>query len=110
GETPRLGLSDLLPPQQLERLVFSGDTPQATAFKRVCRAVYDPRDDDAALRATLGLPALARAQAFDALRKGYPMRREIPGLVLEGAGMTRLASALGCSWRHGDDSESGGVA
>ena len=110
GETPRLNLGDLLPPQQLERLVFSGDTPEATVFRRVCRAVYDPRDDDAALRATLGLPAVARAQAFDALRKGYPMRREIPGLVLEGAGVARLARALGCSWRHGDGSESGGVA
>lgn len=110
GETPRLNLGDLLPPQQLERLVFSADTPEAAAFRRVCRAVYDPRDDDAALRATLGLPALARAQAFDALRKGYPMRREIPGLVLEGAGVARLARALGCSWRHGDGSESGGVA
>ncbi|HJE66974.1 4-phosphoerythronate dehydrogenase PdxB [Pseudomonas oryzihabitans] len=110
GETPRLNLGDLLPPQQLERLVFSGDTPEATVFRRVCRAVYDPRDDDAALRATLGLPAVARAQAFDALRKGYPMRREIPGLVLDGAGVARLARALGCSWRHGDGSESGGVA
>ena len=110
GETPRLSLGDLLPPQQLERLVFSADTPEAAAFRRVCRAVYDPRDDDAALRATLGLPVLARAQAFDALRKGYPMRREIPGLVLEGAGVARLARALGCSWRHGDGSESGGVA
>jgi len=110
GETPRLSLADLLPPQQLQRLVFGKETAEATAFKRVCRAVYDPRDDDAALRATLGLPALARAQAFDALRKGYPMRREIPGLVLEGTGMARLASALGCGWRHGDGSESGGIA
>lgn len=89
--------------------MFSGDTPEATVFRRVCRAVYDPRDDDAALRATLGLPAVARAQAFDALRKGYPMRREIPGLMLDGAGVARLARALGCSWRHGDGSESGGV-
>ena len=110
GVTPRLTLAELLPSQQLERLVFGRETPAATAFKRVCRAVYDPRDDDAALRATLGLPALARAQAFDALRKGYPMRREIPGLVLEGAGMARLASALGCDWRHGDGSDSGDVA
>lgn len=110
GLAPRLTLAELLPPQQLERLVFGQETPAATAFKRACRAVYDPRDDDAALRATLGLPALARAQAFDALRKGYPMRREIPGLVLEGAGMARLASALGCDWRHGGGSEGGDVA
>lgn len=109
GITPRLTLAELLPPQQLERLVFGKEVPEATAFKRVCRAVYDPRDDDAALRATLCLPALARAQAFDALRKGYPMRREIPGLVLEGTGMARLASALGCDWRHGDGSDSGVV-
>ncbi|KTT43270.1 erythronate-4-phosphate dehydrogenase [Pseudomonas oryzihabitans] len=104
GITPRLTLAELLPAQQLERLVFGRETPEALAFKRACRAVYDPRDDDAALRATLALPPLARAQAFDALRKGYPMRREIPGLVLEGAGMARLASALGCAWRHSDGS------
>ncbi|KTT11195.1 erythronate-4-phosphate dehydrogenase [Pseudomonas oryzihabitans] len=104
GITPRLTLAELLPAQQLERLVFARETPEALGFKRACRAVYDPRDDDAALRATLALPPLARAQAFDALRKGYPMRREIPGLVLEGAGMARLASALGCAWRHGDGS------
>ena len=39
-------------------------------------AAYDPRGDDAALRALLRLPQPGRAPAFDALRRDYPFRRE----------------------------------
>ncbi|MDX1608530.1 MAG: 4-phosphoerythronate dehydrogenase [Halofilum sp. (in: g-proteobacteria)] len=37
---------------------------------------YDPRRDDAALRGLLRCPGPERPAAFDALRRGYPMRRE----------------------------------
>lgn len=37
---------------------------------------YDPRHDDAVLRALLRRPQQERAVAFDRLRRGYPVRRE----------------------------------
>lgn len=79
-------LADLLPPNWLESMQLRAlpGQPLEWLLAQVCRAVYDPRTDDAAFRRTLQLPEeSARRQAFDALRKHYPMRREIPGLSVQ---------------------------
>ncbi len=70
----------------------------AAALGAALLAVYDPRRDDAALRAG-GDPA-AIATHFDQLRKHYPLRREIAGCEVVnwkelGAGAQRLLAAAG---------------
>ena len=66
----------------------------------VCRGVYDPRRDDADFRRTLTGPVDQQKQAFDGLRKHYPVRREIEGLTVHSEGhnpaLTKMAAALGC--------------
>ena len=44
-------------------------------------------DDDAALRAACAGPAGGRGQAFDALRRNYPKRREFGSFRIPGAGI-----------------------
>jgi erythronate-4-phosphate dehydrogenase len=67
--------------------------------RAVVLGVYDVRQDDARLRATLSLPAVERAVAFDSLRKDYPVRREFTEstvLLDEPAGTAgKLLSGLG---------------
>lgn len=64
---------------------------------------YDPLADDAALRATLGLQAQARAAAFDRLRKQYPVRREMTStclqLPVDAAQLQQVARALSMPWQ-----------
>ncbi|MFE8071601.1 4-phosphoerythronate dehydrogenase PdxB [Marinobacteraceae bacterium S3BR75-40.1] len=60
----------------LGKLSFTSQASPEYAMEIAMRACYDPRRDDAALRRTLGLPEATRAEAFDALRKHYGVRRE----------------------------------
>lgn len=71
------------PEQNLIGLHLAGDIPLSEALRLLCRAVYDPRTDDAAFRLSLRGDALARRTAFDWLRKNYPVRREIPDLQVK---------------------------
>ncbi|MNT38461.1 Erythronate-4-phosphate dehydrogenase [compost metagenome] len=61
--------------------------------------MYDPRLDDAAFRRSLLGDAAARRAGFDALRKHYPMRRELPELRVRVTGeakqLRRQLAALG---------------
>lgn len=68
------------PEQTLLSLQLAGHTSAAAAMALICRAVYDPRSDDAAFRRSLQGEAQARRAAFDQLRKDYPVRRELPDL------------------------------
>lgn len=100
GETAQVWLADLLPRPWLARLELQGDSDPAWALATLCRAVYDPRRDDADFRRSLSAdPAQQRAN-FDLLRKGYPVRREIEGLRVridgESAALRQIALALGC--------------
>ncbi|GGO81112.1 erythronate-4-phosphate dehydrogenase [Marinobacterium nitratireducens] len=64
------------------------------------RLLYDPFRDDRELRATLGLPEAERGQAFDRLRKNYPVRREFATLKVRGdldESRARELAALGFS-------------
>ena len=100
GQTPQVQLADLLPAPWLAKVELSANSDQAWALAMVCRGVYDPRRDDADFRRTLTGPVDQQKQAFDALRKHYPVRREIEGLTVHIEGhnpaLTKMAAALGC--------------
>lgn len=70
------------PAQTLLSMQLAAHTPVADALRVLCRAVYDPRSDDAAFRLSLQGDADARRAGFDQVRKNYPVRREIPDLQL----------------------------
>lgn len=94
-------LASLLPAPWLAGLELDAQCSPLWALATLCRAVYDPRRDDADFRRSLvGEPAARRA-AFDALRKHYPHRRETDGLqvhVCEPAQALReVVQALGAS-------------
>ncbi|MDP3845008.1 MAG: 4-phosphoerythronate dehydrogenase PdxB [Pseudomonas sp.] len=94
-------LADLLPKPWLSTLELDGQCSPAWALATLCRAVYDPRRDDADFRRSLvGAPAERRA-AFDALRKHYPHRRETDGLQVRATQPTlvlrQVVQALGAT-------------
>lgn len=103
GVAPTVALEQLLPPAWLSELSLHEQADPAWALATVCRAVYDPRGDDAAFRRSLSGDAEARRAGFDALRKHYPPRRELPGLAVRlpaGAeSLRRQLAALGVSLR-----------
>ena len=72
-------LDELLPASWLPELTLDASADPVWALAMLCRAVYDPRRDDADFRRSLVGDA-AQRRAFDALRKHYPVRREIDGL------------------------------
>ena len=80
GLPVEVSLEDLMPPAALRRLTFSASAAPQMLLETLCRAVYDPRRDDAAFRRSLAGDATQRRSAFDRLRKDYPPRREIDGL------------------------------
>ena len=100
GQTPQVQLADLLPAPWLAKVELSANSDQAWALAMVCRGVYDPRRDDADFRRTLTGPVDQQKQAFDGLRKHYPVRREIEGLTVHiewhNPALTKMAAALGC--------------
>ncbi|MHA6493382.1 4-phosphoerythronate dehydrogenase PdxB [Pseudomonas borbori] len=100
GRAETRSLENLMPAAWLPALKLDAAAEPAWALATVCRAVYDPRRDDADLRRSLqGDEASCRA-AFDRLRKHYPMRREIDGLRVTVTGsappqLTQVITALG---------------
>ncbi|HSC84267.1 MAG TPA: 4-phosphoerythronate dehydrogenase PdxB [Pseudomonas sp.] len=101
GLVEQVQLADLLPPAWLEELGLNAQATPDWALATLCRAVYDPRRDDADFRRSLVGDAMQRKTAFDALRKHYPYRREIDGLQVrlsgDAAHLASLVTALGCS-------------
>ncbi len=99
GVPERVRLDDLLPAPWLSEVTLDGSADPAWALASLCRAVYDPRRDDADFRRSLVGDADARRAAFDRLRKHYPMRREIDGLRVRIQGdapqLVELVRALG---------------
>lgn len=83
GSQPELELDSLLPEAWLPQLTLHADADPDWAVAALCRAVYDPRRDDADFRRSLRGGEPERRAEFDRLRKAYPPRREIPGLKVE---------------------------
>ena len=103
GLVPKLELAALMPSAPLRGLSFADTASADELLATVCRAVYDPRRDDAAFRRTLGGDDEQRRMGFDQLRKDYPPRREIDGLEMAVAGQASLEQvvrALGARLRQ----------
>lgn len=103
GCTPRVSLDELMPAPWLAELSLEAAADPAWALATLCRAVYDPRRDDADFRRSLQGDSTSRRAAFDALRKHYPMRREIDGLSVKLQGdapqLVQMVKALGATLR-----------
>ncbi|WP_442113319.1 4-phosphoerythronate dehydrogenase PdxB [Pseudomonas sp. NUPR-001] len=99
GEPASVLLEDLLPQPWLAEVGLQAETDPAWALATLCRAVYDPRRDDADFRRSLSSDVLEQKAAFDALRKHYPPRREIEGLRVRLHGdaphLAQMVHALG---------------
>jgi len=99
GVAPSVELQQLMPAAWLSELTIDASADPAWALASICRAVYDPRRDDADFRRSLQGDAATRRAAFDGLRKHYPMRREIDGLKVSVKGdapaLVSLVQALG---------------
>ncbi|MFC3939043.1 4-phosphoerythronate dehydrogenase PdxB [Pseudomonas gingeri NCPPB 3146 = LMG 5327] len=99
GQAPVVSLDDLLPAPGLAQITLNADCDPAWAMAMICRAVYDPRRDDADFRRSLTGNVAEQRVAFDLLRKHYPERREIEGLAVkingESAALRQLVLALG---------------
>ncbi|MGE8362389.1 4-phosphoerythronate dehydrogenase PdxB [Pseudomonas sp.] len=94
GMAPEVTLEALMPAPALAGLRLDASADPAWALATLCRAVYDPRRDDADFRRSLWGDAAQRRAAFDALRKQYPVRREITGLQVELHGQAPSLDAL----------------
>jgi len=103
GCTPTVRLDELMPAPWLTELSLEAAADPAWALATVCRAVYDPRRDDADFRRSLRGDTANQRAAFDALRKHYPMRREIDGLSVKLQGdapqLAQMIKALGATLR-----------
>ncbi len=101
GLPEQVRLADLLPAPWLSEVTLDGTADPAWALAALCRAVYDPRRDDADFRRSLIGDAEARRAGFDRLRKHYPMRRELDGLRVRIQGdapqLVALVRALGAT-------------
>lgn len=99
GEPEQVKLVDLLPRPWLAQLSLEAETDSAWALATLCRAVYDPRRDDADFRRSLSRDPGKQRAAFDLLRKQYPARREIEGLAVkvngESPALRQMIAALG---------------
>ncbi|MBC3466079.1 4-phosphoerythronate dehydrogenase PdxB [Pseudomonas sp. RW10S2] len=99
GLPEQVQLADLLPSPALARLDFDASADPAWALATLCRAVYDPRRDDADFRRSLSEDPTEQRAAFDLLRKQYPVRREIEGLAVRVQGdapqLVQAINALG---------------
>jgi len=101
GQPAAIALSDLLPATWLSEVSLHGDCDPAWALAMLCRGVYDPRRDDADFRRSLVGNVAEQRAAFDALRKQYPVRREIEGLKVRIEGdapvLRQIVEALGAT-------------
>ena len=99
GLEPKVELAELMPETPLRGLSFAETASPEDMLATICRAVYDPRRDDAAFRRSLAGDDEQRRAGFDRLRKQYPPRREIDGVEIEvgsHAQLQQIVRALGC--------------
>ncbi|MFS2093194.1 4-phosphoerythronate dehydrogenase PdxB [Pseudomonas sp. Pseusp11] len=101
GQPEQVSLNDLLPAPWLSAVTLNADTDPAWALAMLCRGVYDPRRDDADFRRSLVGSVSEQRAAFDALRKHYPLRREIDGLKVridgDSPALQQIVAALGAT-------------
>jgi erythronate-4-phosphate dehydrogenase len=94
GLEPLVDLAQLMPGAPLTELTFASSAEPAEMLATLCRAVYDPRRDDADFRRSLLGDEAQRRAGFDLLRKQYPSRREIDGLAVRIVGQNPALDAV----------------
>lgn len=99
GQAEQVSLASLLPAPWVPQVSLNANADPAWALAMLCRAVYDPRRDDADFRRSLSQDVAQQRSAFDSLRKHYPERREVDGLEVriqgESAALSQIVRALG---------------
>ena len=76
GNIPTWDVDSALPVPQSAEITFTQANSAVEIAAQCLAQVYDVRKDDQRLRATLELSGEARGDAFDLLRRDYPLRRE----------------------------------
>lgn len=89
GLPVRKSAGQFLPEPALSKISFTSAAEESEAIKIALRACYDPRRDDARLRASMNESADQRAVEFDALRRQYPVRRECSSLKVQLKGSSK---------------------
>lgn len=91
GLPVRKQAGQFLPEPALSKLSFTSAADEMDAASVAIRSCCDPRRDDARLRLSLALSADERGQAFDRLRRQYPVRREFSSLKIQLKGTSKSA-------------------
>lgn len=89
GLPARKQAGQYLPEPPLSKLSFTGSATEMDAANRALRACYDPRSDDARLRLAMKSESGERAEAFDRLRRNYPVRREFSSVKIQLKGASK---------------------
>lgn len=91
------------PPAEIAALSVGDGLSAEQLLLRLLGLFYEPLADDAALRATLLLAPEQQRQAFDRLRKDYPVRREMLHtrllLPAQNPALQQVARALQMPWQ-----------
>ncbi|TGN41417.1 4-phosphoerythronate dehydrogenase PdxB [Marinobacter confluentis] len=91
GLPARKKSGQFLPEPALSKLSFTSAASEMDAARVAIRSCCDPRRDDARLRHSLGMSSDERGQAFDRLRRQYPVRREFSSLKIQLKGTSKSA-------------------
>ncbi|KAA1174950.1 4-phosphoerythronate dehydrogenase PdxB [Marinobacter salinexigens] len=78
-----------LPEPALNKVSFTSSADEGDALRVALLSCYDPRRDDARMRAAIKGNAKERAEAFDLLRRDYPVRRECSSLKVQLKGTSK---------------------
>jgi len=89
GLPVRKKAGQFLPEPALSKVSFTSAADEDQAIKTALRACYDPRQDDARLRLAMNGSAEERGEAFDRLRRDYPIRREFSSLKVQLKGTSK---------------------
>ncbi len=90
-------LAQLAPEAALKEMHFSHDADVHFTLRKTIRCAYDVRDDHFRMLSLLGLNDELKAEAFDVLRKKYPLRRDLNNLMVNASDGLKVDSlkALG---------------
>jgi erythronate-4-phosphate dehydrogenase len=83
GLEPRHAIADFLPPADVPRLqVLARGRDDEAIVTEAVEKIYSIARDDRDLRRIFKEPPQTRGKFFDALRKNYPVRRELPNTTI----------------------------
>jgi len=89
GLPVRKKAGQFLPEPALSKISFTSNAVEDEAIRLALRACYDPRRDDLRLRLAMKGNPDERAEAFDRLRRDYPVRRECSSLKIQLKGTSK---------------------